>query len=163
MPAALWRNSMDKKKLLKIRIIGTLVSVSIIAAAITAYQYYVEHSEWLEQVPLLAEELQPLSSISCDGPEGSVTYTRQGDAWSAPEGQAAADALTGLTGIYIVAKPGDLAQYGLDTPTRITAKNDAGQSVTLLLGSRHGNNYYLKSADQDDIYLVSPALADALS
>ena len=157
-------NTMDKKKRRKIRIIGSLVGMCVIAVAIIAYQYYVEHSEWLEQIPLMPDEMQDITEVTYQQAESTVTYTYDGTAWSAPEGEKAANALQDLTAIYILVRPGELSEYGLDdaSMTTITAKDSAGHSATVLLGSDHGNNSYAKLPDGQDIYLVSRTLADAL-
>ena len=154
----------EKKKRLKIRIWGSIIGIAVIAVLIVAYQNYVENSEWLEHTLLLPTEMQEVTEISCQRDGSAVSYTYDAASWSAPEGEAIAAALKDLTAIYTVVRPGDLSEYGLDSAsaTAITAKDSAGHSFTVLLGLRHGNNYYAKLANGDGIYLVSHALADAL-
>jgi len=154
----------EKRRRLKIRIIGSIAGMIVIAAAIVAYQYYVEHSEWLEHIPLLPAEMQSITEVTCEKGGETTSFTYDGSAWSAPEGEEIAEALQNLTAIYIVVKPGEPAEYGLDdaSAAAVTARDSAGHSATVLLGDRHGNNSYARLAGGGDIYLVSPALANAL-
>lgn len=154
----------EKQKRRKFRIVASIVGIAVIAVAITAYQYYVEHSEWLEHIPLFPAEMQSITELTCRQGEDTRTCTRDGSGWSAPWGEAAADALKQLTAIHVLVCPGTLSEYGLDdaSATTVTAKDEAGRSVTVLLGSLHGNNCFARLPDGEDIYLVSRTLADAL-
>ena len=157
--------TVDKKKRFRFRVIATIIGISVITLAVLAYQYYVEHAEWLEQIPLFPTTMQEITQLDVQHGDSAANFTFDGTAWSSPEGADIADALRQLTAIHILVRPGELSEYGLDEAavTTITATDSSGQTAVVLLGANHGNNTYAKLPNADTIYLVSRSLADTLS
>jgi hypothetical protein len=57
-----------------------------------------------------------------------------------------------------------LAQAGLDAPTlTVTVALKGGKSVTVLVGNKKGEDYYVKNADAPQIYLVNKANIDRIN
>jgi uncharacterized protein YpmB len=74
-----------------------------------------------------------------------------------------ASALTGLTAVRTIDAAAPLSTYGLDKPQyTVTASDDKGDALTLLVGAQNGDNYYAMAKDGGKVYTIAPSLVTSL-
>ena len=71
--------------------------------------------------------------------------------------------LQSLTAVRSFEAVEDLSAYGLDTPTyTVTSTDGAGNTLTLLIGSMNGENYYAMVSGASEMYTIEDTLAGYL-
>src|SRR6185437_3606873 len=106
---------------------------------------------------------------------GEIAASRAKSGWklSKPSAEPADeqtinDLLTAVSGAKMIdvasEQPKDLARYGLGHPAiSFSAKDKAGKTSILLLGTKHGGDFYARDASRPIIFTVDAALEEKLA
>lgn len=167
--------SMKKQK---IQIITLLAAVVLLCAAYAGIRYYNNRQEEKEAEKEKAEtitvtdfEVSDITKFSYQLEGQTLSFTKEGENWhydgdsSVDIDEDAVETLlskaVNVTAEETVTEYDTLADFGLETPSNtITITTEEG-NTTLLIGNQNEitNQYYLKKADSDVIYLVGSAVA----
>ena len=162
----------------KIQILALLAVVALLGAAYAGIRYYNDRQEKKEEEKEAAEtitvtdfEVSDITKFSYQLEGQQLSFAKEGEEWLY-DGDASVDIdedevetllskAVHVTAEESVTEYGSLEDFGLETPSNtitITTKNG---ETTLLIGNQNEitNQYYLKTADSDVIYLVGSAVA----
>ena len=162
----------------KIQIITLLAAVVLLCAAYAGIRYYNNRQEEKEAEKEKAEtitvtdfEVSDITKFSYQLEGQTLSFTKEGENWhydgdsSVDIDEDAVETLlskaVNVTAEETVTEYDTLADFGLETPSNtITITTEEG-NTTLFIGNQNEitNQYYLKKADSDIIYLVGSAVA----
>lgn len=162
----------------KIQIITLLAAVVLLCAAYAGIRYYNDRQEEKEAekekagtITVTDFEVSDITKFSYQLEGQTLSFTKEGENWhydgdsSVDIDEDAVETLLSkainVTAEETVTEYDSLEDFGLETPSNtITITTEEGDT-TLLIGNQNEitNQYYLKKADSDVIYLVGSAVA----
>ncbi len=126
---------------------------------------------------ILAVNVESMSALSYTTEDGELSFTMSDNAWHWQENEtlpldsgyfaAMVSALQPLTSSVKIDSPtgGQLADFGLDSPSQCVTLTDGAGEKLLFIGAynRHNGQYYAAVNTTDTVYMIDAAVAEAFS
>ena len=112
-------------------------------------------------------------SITYTAGDKALSFKLEGGAWTVADDKdfplkqtsltSLASSLGSLTAVRTIDISAPLSTYGLDNPAyTVTASDEGGNTLTLLIGAANGGNYYAMEKDGGSIYTIASTLVGYL-